>query len=412
VDSTLRSVERAARGSPDDPAALRALAVAAQRSGDGRSAWRARAALARVTNAPEEWRALDERRVPEAPARVTEVTTSGDLLGLSPDGLLVRSAGLRTLRRAPVGAEVWSPRWSVAWAPAEPWIPCGPDLVRWDGDRLHLLAEGQPISTATLDAAAIGEAPPGVERRACAIGDRAVLWHWTRHGHGARTVVDIGLRFGEVIAQQPLQGEAWTFERFGGPPAGRHLVISTRDGARVEPLEGPASSGWSVGPEPFTFVRADPEGLVMGAPRGRGLVERDLVTGALRWTVDDLRPFRGLEITADVVLARYESTLVAWCRRGAFLREVPSGGDLLAHWVVGADLLTLERVRTARGRPRGSRLVARDLLGGEERWSIDGKSFGATPEAVRLVVADGALALDESGRALVVEAAERPARVT
>ncbi|MCO5171850.1 MAG: hypothetical protein M9894_36585 [Planctomycetes bacterium] len=364
MDEALRALEQRARG--EAPEALRALAAWRERAGDARGAWRARAALARVTDALTDWHALaPPARAPRAPDVVRDLPASEMVVALHRGGLLVLG-GAEGLRLVGLdGAERW--RCGLDGGGA---VVCGPDVLAHTRERLVLLdgASGDVVADAPLRAGARPGRPPGYTRRVEVSADRAVVWHWTGAGEGARTVVDAGERWGEVLAHLPLEGHGWSAEEQAEVAAGR--VVGQAPGPRpcvqVCPVTT-ATAAWTAPDE--HVVCADEAGVVTQDVvtqhvAGRRLIVRDLGTGAARWALDLAADDVRLRLAPAHIVALHDLVEVRARDDGRLLWERPLGRRPAAveAWVVGDALVLFDD--SAPG------LQALDLASGAERWRL------------------------------------------
>lgn len=364
MDEALRALEQRARA--EAPDALRVLAAWRKRAGDERGAWRARAALARVTDEVDDWRALaPPARAPRAPDVVRDLPASDAVVALHRGGLLVRG-GAEGLRLVGLdGAERWR-----CGLDGEGAVPCGPDVLVPLRERLVLLdgATGEVVADAPLRAGARPGRPPGYTRRVGVSADRAVVWHWTGAGEGARTVVSAGERWGEVLAHLPLEGHRWSAEDRAEVVAGR--VVGQAPGPRPCVQVCPVTSGspaWTAPDE--HVVCTDEAGVVTQEvitqdAAGRRLTERDLRTGAARWTLDLPAGDERLWLAPGRVVALLRRLEVRARDDGRLLWERPLGPRPAAvqAWVIGDALVVFD--------PSTPGLQALDLASGAERWRM------------------------------------------
>lgn len=365
MDGTLRNLELRAK---DDVDALRALAAARERAGDARGAWRARAEVARLTDALDDWRAVEPRRsAPRTPTvRLNERCSR--VVNVDHHGFFStpRRGQLAFLDRD--GGELWSADVSGREGRRSDTLArCGGDVLAASEVGLRLFGAEGLVAEAPLD---LDVTRSGASRSLKVSGDRAELTTLCEEprGRGLRTTIDVGARFGEVLLQHPLAAERRSHLE-DEAVAGWHVrprIAHTPARAIVEAC--PFSTGvvaWSV--EHEWNLTADARGVLLRDAGRKRFIERDLRTGALRWSIEHgLEGKLQVELGPDHVAVAHRGLRVLDRASGAALWDAECD-EVLTLAVVGPDLAVLHAdARDARR--DGFSLSVRDVHTGVERW--------------------------------------------
>jgi hypothetical protein len=300
TDERLRSLDRAARATPQDAAAGKALARAYQQAGDRRAAWFEFARVARLgdaearttldTWAPRAHPAQVVTRRPGLPEKVRrrEVELVGEVLEGDPvasDTRLVLPMRTHLLAVDPLDLTV---HWKVD-AQAWPVALRGDDVVHASGSTL-VVRDGETGE-------ALGQTPlAGRIVDVIVWGDRALVVH---EAPGIRrvSVLDVGAALGRVLWSREWPANALELVR-----AARHrVVLVTRDRVEVVELESGkttcARALMTQQPRSNRYERvcvADARGVLLeeitpdlaGGPASVRVSELDLGRLQPRWSVE------------------------------------------------------------------------------------------------------------------------------